>query len=36
MVKVRVLALSSGCGVENGLECHRADSGWLQEIGLVG
>lgn len=35
MVKIRVLASSSGCGGENGLECHKADLGWLQEVGLV-
>lgn len=35
MIKIRVLVSSSVCGVENGFVCHEADSGWLQEVGLV-
>lgn len=32
MIKIRVLASSSVCDVENGFVCHEADSGWLQEV----
>lgn len=35
VIKIRALASAADCRVVSGRECHEADSGWLQGVGLV-